>query len=505
MKRRDFLKTVGAAFSTAMLAGCQNAFQTIFSDNNASRPNIIFIMADDHAAQALSCYGSYRNRTPNIDRLATEGMKFENCFCTNGICAPSRATILTGKFSHKNGVIDNLRKFDTSQQTFPKLLQDAGYKTAMIGKWHLKSAPTGFDYSDILPGQGVYRDPVMIRQGKREKNAGYVTDIITDKSIDWLKEQNSAQPFCLMCHHKAPHRSWFPDAEHADMYSEKKIPEPPTFNDDYSTRCDAARDQEMTIAHHLTPMDLKVDPPADWSGSANEWYQRGVHGEAWDPPNDLSGQELKEWKYQKYIKDYLRCIASIDDNIGRFLDYLDKSGLAENTIVVYTSDQGFYLGEHGWFDKRFMYEESLRMPFLIRYPKVIKPNSVSEEMIMNVDFAPTFLDFARVAIPDDMQGKSFKNVLLGRSCGDFRDAVYYHYYEYPGWHAVKRHRGIRTRRYKLIHFYYDIDCWELYDLEHDPHELRNVYSNPEYRDVAARLKAELKELRQKYDDTTERP
>jgi len=465
--RRDFLRAMGLGAATAAVPGWLYA-----GEPAGSRPNIIFIMSDDHAAHALSCYGSRINKTPNLDRLAREGMRFTNCFCTNSICAPSRAVILTGKYSHLNGVIDNAKPFDGRQVTFPKLLQQAGYETAMIGKWHLKSDPTGFDYWNILPGQGAYHDPVMIAMGKKTKHTGYVTDIITDHCLDWLKARKSDKPSLLMYHHKAPHRRWSPDAKHAKMYEGVDIPEPETFNDDYATRSDAAREQRMTVEHHLTPQDLKAPPP-----------------------EGLEGQALKKWKYQRYIKDYLGCVASVDDNVGRLLDYLDESGLAENTIVVYTSDQGFFLGDHGWYDKRFMYEESLRMPLLVRYPRQIKPGSVSDAMVLNLDFAPTFLDFAGAGSPGDMQGRSLRLVLQGRVPDDWRTSMYYNYYEHKGGgHMVRPHYGVRTAHYKLMHFHHGMDAWELYDLQVDPHELNNVYANPAYTDVVKRLKSELKRL-----------
>ena len=507
--RREFLKTIGSAAASAgilsILPGCGGIGQT--TKPKKGRPNIIFIMADDHASHALSCYGSRINKTPNLDRLAKEGMRFKNCFCTNSICAPSRAVILTGKYSHINGVIDNRVKFDGSQQTFPKLLQKGGYETAVIGKWHLKTSPTGFDYWNILVGswgQGEYFDPLFSENDKKIKTKGYVTDIITDFSIDWLKKRKGDGPFCLLYQHKAPHRNWQPDAKHAKMYKGVDIPEPATFDDDYKPRSDAARQQEMTVEHHLTPGDLKVKPPENLTGEKLEiWNRKGVHGEYWSPSEQLTGAALKKWKYQRYIKDYLRCIASIDDNVGRLLHYLDAAGLAENTIVIYTSDQGFYLGDHGWFDKRFMYEESLRMPLLVRYPRQIKAGSVNDDIVLNLDFAPTFLDFAGVSKPADMQGRSFRPVLQGGTPNDWRKSMYYHYYEYPGWHAVKRHYGLRTKRYKLIHFYYDIDAWELYDLQKDPNELNNLYDNPAYANVVKHLKAELKQLRNQFGDSDE--
>ena len=478
--RRDFMKAAGLGAAALALPGCSGVMRFFSGEKSGKRPNIIFIMTDDHASHAMSCYGSRINKTPNLDRLAQEGMLFENCFCTNSICAPSRAVILTGKYSHLNGVIDNRERFDGEQQTFPKLLQKAGYETAMVGKWHLKSSPTGFDYWNILPGQGAYHNPAFIEMGENKKYTGYVTDLITDFCLDWLKNRTSEKPFCLMYHHKAPHRRWQPDEKHAKMYEDVDIPLPETFNDDYKTRSDAARQQEMTIERHLQPKDVKMTPPVG-----------------------LSEEALKKWKYQRYIKDYLRCIASVDDNVGRLLGYLDESGLAENTVVFYTSDQGFYLGDHSWFDKRFMYEESLRMPLLVRYPREIKSGSVNSDIVLNLDFAETFLDFAGAVKPGDMQGRSMRRLLRGKTPGNWRKSMYYHYYEYPAVHMVKRHYGVRTRRYKLMHFYYDIDAWELYDLEKDPNELNNVYGEPDYAGVVEELKVELKRLRKQYGDSDE--
>ncbi|MHC4624872.1 MAG: sulfatase/phosphatase domain-containing protein [Planctomycetota bacterium] len=481
--RREFLKTAGLSVAALGIGGCFGQAGSSLPNKQTDRPNIIFIMADDHASHALGCYGSRINKTPNLDRLAREGMRFDNCFCTNSICAPSRAVILTGKYSHINGKIDNTREnpFDGGQQTFPKLLQKAGYETAMIGKWHLRTEPTGFDYWNVLPGQGKYHNPEFIEMGETKKYSGYVTDLITDFCLAWLKKRKTDKPFLLMYHHKAPHRNWQPDGKHAKMYEDVDIPVPETFDDDYETRSNAAREQQMTIARHFrVPGDTKVKPP-----------------------EGLSGDALKHWKYQRYMQDYLRCVASIDDNVGRLLDYLDESGLAANTVVVYTSDQGFFLGDHGWFDKRFMYEESLRMPLLIRYPKEIRRGSANSDIVLNLDFAPTFLDFAGVTVPADIQGRSFRSLLKGKAPRDWRTSMYYHYYEYPGAHAVKRHYGIRTKRYKLIHFYYDIDAWELYDLQRDPNELNNLYGNPAYGNIVRVLKAELGRLREQYGDSDE--
>jgi arylsulfatase A-like enzyme len=517
--RRDFLKNAGIA--AAALTINRNI---LFCNSEKPRPNIIYIMTDDHGYQAISCYNGKINKTPHIDRLAKEGIRFNSSFCTNSICGPSRAVLLTGKYSHINGMRDNTNTFDGSQITFPKLLQQAGYETAIFGKWHLKSDPTGFDYWNILPGQGAYYNPGFIEMGINKKKEGYVTDIITDDCLNWLTNRKSEKPFCVLLHHKAPHRNWMPDKKHVSMYEDVDIPLPDTFYDDYSTRSDAARKQKMRIVDDLTmASDLKLNPdntPQDdtpkeaadremWKYSyerMNE-QQRKDWDEAYNPWNEAfhksnpKGEKLAEWKYQRYIKDYLRCIASVDDNIGRILDYLDTNGLKENTIVVYTSDQGFYLGEHGWFDKRFMYEESLKMPLIIRYPREITPGVNDSDMVLNLDFAPTLLDFAGVEIPKEMQGMSMKNILKGVDSKDWRQSIYYHYFEYPAEHSVKRHYGIRTKRYKLIHFYFDVDAWEFYDLEKDKHELKNQYDNPEYKKTIMGLKTELEKLQRQYKDT----
>ncbi len=490
----------GSASALSILPGCETIGRAV--RGTRKRPNIIFIMTDDHASHALSCYGSKINKTPNLDRLAKEGMLFTNSFCTNSICAPCRAVILTGKYSHLNGVIDNRKKFDGTQQTFPKLLQQVGYETAMIGKWHLKTDPTGFDYWNVLPGQGSYYNPAMKEMGKRKKYTGYTTDIITDHCLKWLKERNADKPFCLMYQHKAPHRQWEPGPKYLNMYDDVTIPEPDNLFDDYSNRGRAAKEQDMSIAKTMTRRDLKLIAPGNLTPE-----QKKLWDAAYNQKNDTfrkanpQGKALVRWKYQRYIKDYLRCIASVDDNVGRLLDYLEKSGLAENTIVFYTSDQGFYLGDHGWFDKRFMYEESLRMPLMVRYPKVIEPGSVNEDIVLNLDFAPTFLDLAGVTKPEDMQGRSIRPLLRSKAPKDWPTSMYYHYYEYPAVHSVKRHYGVRTKRYKLIHFYHDIDEWELYDLEKDPREMKNVYNDPAYAGTVKQLKAELQRLRRKYKDT----
>jgi len=514
--RRTFIQGLGVG--AASLAALP---KLAASSSGASRPNILFIMSDDHAYQAISCYGSRINRTPNIDRLARDGVRFERSFCTNAICAPSRAVLLTGKYSHLNGVIDNVVAFDGTQETFPKILQRAGYETALFGKWHLKSDPTGFDYWNILPDQGHYYNPDFIDMGRTVRREGYVTDLITDDCLDWIRQREPGTPFCALLHHKAPHRNWMPNLKHLSLYEGEDIPVPETLFDDYATRSDAARQQTMSIAKNMAfGYDLKLDAQStsrlpqpqpleeQWNaifGRLDE-AQKRVWKEAYSARNEefrasnLTGNALTRWKYQQYIKDYLRCVASIDENIGRVLDHLDKSGLAENTVVVYTSDQGFYLGEHGWFDKRFMYEESLRMPLIVRYPAEIAPR-VADEMVLNLDFAPTFLDYAGVSAPAGMQGASMREVLRGRAPKDWRRSVYYHYYEYPGSPLIKRHYGVRTERYKLIHFYHDIDAWELYDLQADPNELNNVYGDPRHDATVVALKTELERLRRLYGDT----
>ncbi|RPJ03307.1 MAG: DUF4976 domain-containing protein, partial [Candidatus Aminicenantes bacterium] len=479
MKRRDFVKSAGLASLSLPLAG--RAFASLAK---AGRPNIVFIMSDDHASRAVGCYGHGLNRTPGIDRIAREGVRFDNCFCANGICAPSRAIILTGKHSHLNGVRDNEVAFDGTQPTFPKLLRAAGYETALLGKWHLKSDPTGFDHWTILPGQGDYYNPDLIEMGRRTRRAGYVTDILTDLAADFLMSgRDPSKPFLLMLHHKAPHRNWQPAERHLRLYDQAEFPEPPTLFDDYATRSRAALEQEMTIRDHMTlDSDLKLGPPPDRMDAA----QREAWELAYAPKRQaferagLAGDALVRWKYRRYLQDYLGTIAAVDESVARVLDVLDRTGLAGDTLVVYTSDQGFFLGEHGWFDKRFMYEEALRMPLLMRFPGRIGPGSVNDDMLSNIDFAPTFLDVAGLGKPGAMQGRSFLPLLRGRRVAGWPESVYYHYYEFPAVHMAKRHFGVRTRRHKLIHFYDDIDAWELYDLEKDPHELQNVFDDQAY-------------------------
>ena len=473
------------------------------------RPNIVLVYCDDHAYQAISAYqavsayGLKLNQTPQIDRLAREGMRFDNCYVTNSICGPCRAVVQTGKYSHLNGFLCNGDRFDGSQQTFPKLLQKAGYQTAVVGKWHLESDPVGYDYWHVLIGQGPYYNPPMIDNGKRVKHIGYTTEIITDIALDWLKNRRDpSKPFMLMCQHKAPHREWEPGPGYLTMYDDVTIPEPDTLFDDYSGRGTAAKTQDMSIAKTMTNRDLKLVPLGGLTPEQLEPWNK-----AYEPKNEafrkanLQGRDLVRWKYQRYMKDYLRCIAAVDDNLGRLLKYLDDTGLAESTVVIYSSDQGFYLGEHGWFDKRWIYQESLRTPLIVRWPGVVKPGSTNQDIVSNLDFAETFLELAGQQVPDDMQGRSLVPLLKGQTPADWRKAFYYHYYEYPAVHSVRRHYGVADGLYKLIHFYpspWDpkpIDEWELYDLKSDPKELKSVYGDPDYAEVQKRLEGELARLR----------
>ncbi len=506
---------------------CMDKVSAQTNNPEKNRPNIIFIMTDDHTKQAMSSYGSVINQTPNIDRIANEGIRFENSFVTNSICAPSRAVALTGKYSHINGLKDNRDEFNGDQMTFPKLLQKAGYQTALIGKWHLKTTPQGFDTWKILPGQGAYYNPKFIENGDTTKYEGYVTTLITDFALQTLDSFDKEKPFCLLYFHKAPHRNWMPDSKHLSMYDSTEIPMPETFFDDYKTRSAAAREQDMEVVNLYNSFDMKIHPvgdEAEYSGgnkafkekAKKNWAQvynsltdeqRQAWDAAYEPKNkafnaaNLSGKELAKWKYQRYIKDYLRCVASVDENIGRLLDYLDEKGLAENTVIIYTSDQGFYLGEHGWYDKRFMYEESLGMPLLVRYPKEIPAGSTSEDLVLNLDFCSTILDYAGVEIPGEIQGESIRPILKGQKPEQWRKEIYYHYYEYPhGWHNVKKHYGIRTNKYKLIHFYDDIDASELYDLQNDPHELNNIYGNKNAVKIQHEMEQKLIKIRQYYKD-----
>lgn len=475
--------------------------------NNNQRPNIIFILSDDHAANAISAYNKgieHIAPTPNIDRLANEGAILTNTFCTNAICGPSRASIITGKYSHINKYYKNYQggHFDGSQWTYPKALQKAGYQTALVGKWHLASVPQGFDYFKyhIAHGeQGVYWDPTYNENGVIVKEKGYATNITTDFALNWIENREKDKPFCLLLQYKAPHREWSPDKKYENLWENEDLPLPNTFYDDYKGREKTAGDTHMTM-DFFNRRDMKMTPPDSLSPKEKEkWLDYGNEpGEIVSPNENLKGNALKEWKFQKYIKDYLATIKSVDDNIGRVLNYLKENNLEDNTIVIYTSDQGFFLGEHGWFDKRFMYEESLRMPFLIRYPKMIKPKTVVKDIVSNIDMAPTILEMAGISIPKEVQGRSFYQNLKGKTPKDWRQSMYYHYYEYPFWHHVQPHYGIRTNRYKLIHFYYDVDIWEFYDLKKDPSELNNLISSKKQASLIEKLKKELHDLKNGY-------
>jgi len=469
----------------------------------AERPNILFIMSDDHAAHAIGAYGSRVNTTPHIDRLAREGMRLDDVFVTNSICTPSRATILTGQYSHLNGV-PVFNRFDSARPTVATLLQRAGYYTGMVGKWHLGSDPAGFDRWEILPGQGVYMDPVFYTATGETKHTGrYVTDVITDLAIDFLKERPKDRPFFVMVHHKAPHRPWEPDAAHRAQFASRWIPEPETFWDSYATRTDALHENEQRVADDLTRRDLKLEPPPELAGEERASWLAAKPARVTITRDGgsvtLTGEALARWKYQRYMQDYLATIQSLDDNVGRLLAFLDTSGLSRTTIVMYTSDQGFFLGDHGLFDKRFMYEESLRMPLLVRWPGVVRPGTRSDAMALNVDFAPTFLDAAGVAVPSDMQGRSLVPVLRERTPADWRTSMYYRYYHDPGDHNTRAHYGVRTRTHKLIYFWKK-DQWELFDLVHDPSELHNLYGQPGHEELTMTLQAELRRLKRAVRD-----
>ncbi len=480
--------------------------------------NIVYIMTDDHTGQMMSCYDTRYMHTPNLDRIARDGVRFTNSFVANSLSGPSRACMLTGKHSHANGFTDNTAcVFDGDQPTFPKYLQKAGYQTALFGKWHLGSMPQGFDRWEILPGQGYYYNPDFIHEnGDTITEHGYLTNIITDKSIDWLENgRDPEKPFCLLIHHKAIHRNWMADTADLYLYEDKTFPLPGNFYDDYAGR-QAASEQEMSIIKDMDMIyDLKMDRPGEDS-RLKEMYryfcsrmdsaQRAAWDAFYDPiiedfySRNLQGKELAEWKFQRYMRDYMKTVKSLDDNVGRVLDYLEQKGLLDNTLVVYTSDQGFYMGEHGWFDKRFMYEESFRTPLIMRMPDGYDRRGDITQMVQNIDYAPTFMEIAGVEIPEDIQGVSLLPLLKGEDPKDWRNSLYYHFYEYPAEHSVKRHYGVRNDRYKLIHFYNDIDQWELYDLQADPNEMRNVYGQPGMEKVTSDMMKELKGLQEQYDD-----
>lgn len=500
----------------AALALGAAALPAMASDVPAARPNIVMIFCDDHAWQAISAYSPRLMRTPNIDRLASEGMLFRNCHVPNPICGPSRACVLTGKYSHANGFFRNGNTFDGAQWTFPKALQQAGYETAIIGKWHLGEhmAPQGFDHSCVLVGQGPYYNPKFLTDsdgdGLREEEdvTGYTTDIVTDMALEWLGGRADPQkPFMLMLQHKAPHRPWLPAERHLHDFEADTIPEPETLFETYDGMPRAARLSDMSIAYTMTARDLKLEPMAELNDE-----QRAAWDAAYGPRNEAfraanpSGDDLTRWRYQRYMKDYLRCVKAIDENVGRVLDWLDESGLAGNTIVVYASDQGMFLGEHGWFDKRWIYEESLRTPFIVRWPGHAEPGSAADEIVSVIDVAPTFCEAAGAPVPEDVHGRSIVPVLEGRTPADWRRHFYFHYYEYPGWHAVRKHYGVTDGRYKLAYFYeLDMQEWLLVDRAADPHERKNFHGDPAYAEVQTRLHEALDKLRAELNVTEEDP
>lgn len=486
----------------------------------ADKPlNIVYIMTDDHTAQMMSCYDNRYIETPNLDRIAADGVRFTNSFVANSLSGPSRACMITGKHSHANKFTDNTTcVFDGEQQTMPKLLQQAGYQTAIVGKWHLESLPTGFDFWEIVPGQGDYYNPDFITMdNKRVKNKGYLTHIVTDKSLDWMSnKRDTDKPFALFIHHKAIHRNWMADIADLPLFEDKVFPLPDNFYDDYEGRIAAAQ-QEMSIDKDMDLIyDLKMIRDGEKSrlrGLYESFLGRmdADQRKAWDDfynpiiddfyKQNLKGKELANWKFQRYMRDYMKVVKSLDDNVGRVLDYLDEHGLSENTLVVYTSDQGFYMGEHGWFDKRFMYEESMRTPLVMRLPKGYNRRGDIPEMVQNIDYAPTFLEIAGVEIPEDIHGVSLLPLIKGEKTPNWRTSLYYHFYEYPAEHKVKRHYGVRSERYKLIHFYNDIDVWELFDLQEDPSEMHNIYGKPGMEKVTEQMKKELVKLQEEYQDT----
>ncbi len=521
LKHNSFLKFLGAFVVLFLFFSCKQKEEQR-KEESPERPNIVFIMTDDHAAQAISAYGHPISKlapTPNIDRIAQNGVKFNNNFCTNSICGPSRAVILTGKHSHMNGFRMNGEVFDGSQATLPKYLKEVGYQTALVGKWHLHGLPEGFDHWNILVDQGNYYNPDFIKGKDTTRIEGYTTDIITDMGLDWLKQNAaSGKPFMLMLQHKAPHRNWMPAPRHLNLYDSIEFPLPETYFSDHENQL-AAQQQLQTIYEDMyNGHDLKmtIEKGSD-SLAHNPWTndfermtteQRNTWNEAYRPKNDafheanLSGKELAKWKGQRYLQDYLATVASVDEGVGKILDYLEETGLDENTIIIYTTDQGFYLGEKGFFDKRFMYEESLAMPMLMQFPKEIKAGTEINALTQNLDFAPTFLDFAGAEIPEEMQGRSLRPLVnQTTSDQDFRNAIYYHYYDFPAFHMVKRHYGVRTERYKLMHFYDDIDFWEMYDLQEDPLEENNIYNHPDYVDIREEMHAKLDSLQDKYEVT----
>ena len=502
----------------------------VFPAESAKRPNILFVFSDDHAPHAIGAYNGWLksvNPTPNIDKLARDGVTFEKSFCSNSICGPSRAVIMSGKHSHKNGFMNNGNSFDWNQQIFPKLLQKAGYQSAIYGKRHLKGKPQGFDDWAVLPGQGLYYNPDMIFADGKRRIDGHCTDVVTDLAIKWLKtKREDDKPFMLMVQHKAPHRNWMPALRHLDLYADIEIPEPPTLFDKWEDNAPPARHQELEIDRHMDlNYDLFVDLTPDFDQPASQkrqdrsawrnmkrmtkeqlaaWYAAYKPRDAAFHKANLKGKDLVRWKFQRYAKNYLRCVRGVDESVGRLRATLRQLKLDDNTVVIYSSDQGFYIGDHGWYDKRWMYDESLKMPFIASWPGVTKPGSVNKQhLIQNLDYAETFLAIAGAPIPSDMQGLSLVPLLKGESPQDWRKSIYYHYYEYPSVHMVPRHYGIRTDRYKLMHFYQFGNEWELYDLKTDPDELTNLYGKPGQAELTARLKKQLVALQKHYEDDSD--
>ena len=468
----------------------------------AQRPNILFIMSDDHASHSLSTYGSKINQTPHLDKIAADGIRFNNAFVTNSICTPSRATVLTGKYSHKNGT-HVFNAFNGEQQTVSKILREAGYYTAMVGKWHLGTDPTGFDYWNILPGQGAYNNPSLYTAEGDRVYFGHASKVLTDIGIETLKNRPKDKPFFLMLHHKAPHRNWIPDPENAAKFADRVIPEPETLFDDYSTRPAALPSNKQTVRNDLHRGDLKIKHPEGLDEKAiRAWYKefpKEVEITENGVQKTLVGDELFRWKYQRYMRDYLACVQGMDDQIGRLREWLKSEGLEENTLIIYTTDNGFFLGDKGMYDKRFMYEQALRIPLLVSWPKVIKPGQSTDLFALNVDYAPTFLDAAGVQIPADMQGRSLLPIFKGETPDQWRKSMYYRYYHDPGHHNTRAHYGVRTQTHKLIYFW-KIDQWELFDLVNDPNEQKNIYDQPEAAEIQKSLKAELAKLRTELQD-----
>lgn len=503
MKRTFDPQPTAVRFACCLLVGLFSLAISLSRAAEAARPNILFILSDDHAQHAISAYGSKVNQTPHIDRLAREGARFVNSFVVNSICTPSRATLLTGQYSHLNGV-PVFNRFDGARDNVAKRLQAGGYHTGMIGKWHLGSDPTGFDRWIVLPGQGVYWNPVFLVPGRRLTIRGHCTDVTTELGLEWLKTRPHDRPFFLMLHHKAPHRAWEPDDRNRALFKNKVIPEPDTLWDDYATRPAALPRNEQTVARDLTRRDLKLEPPADLAGSArNQWL--GVKPMELDVEGKtLTGKDLVRWKYQRYMQDYLACVQGVDDSVGRVLDYLDETGLTKNTVVIYSADNGWYLGDLGLYDKRFMYEPGLRVPFVARGPG-IQPGSLPAQIVANIDYAPTFLDLAGLPVPAAMQGRSLAPLLRGEAPADWRTSLYYRYYHDPGHHNTAAHLGVRTATHKLIH-YWKQDAYELFDLTRDPNEQRNLLhspsdaAKPEIAAKFAELKAEIVRLQQQYHD-----